>query len=189
MSNTTEKIASEYRRMVKHLQAEASKSGIVREVDTANHKAKVQLTIHDKEQTVETLLNATPGSDLGVFIYPKVDSDVVVCDIDGDGIYTIIQYGKVDKVAVKIGSTEELVITSGNIVMNGGDNGGLVKVGALVDKLNRLEDKVNSIITKYDAHTHTDPASGITGVPSMLVASSITPNTSVEDLKNDHVKH
>jgi hypothetical protein len=194
MNITEEKIAGEYKKMIRHLEREMSKSGVVRSVDTGAQKAQVQLTMHDKDQTVDVLLNATPDNDMGIIIYPKVDSDVVVCDIDGDGIYTIIQYGKIDKLVVKIGSTTELEVTDGNIVMNGGSYGGLVKVSELVDKIKSIENLLNSLINKFNAHTHPYlPGPGPTPSPTSVTATpetgSISPVTAIADIENQHVKH
>ena len=61
---------------------------------------------------------------------------------------------------------------------------GLVKVTELVTKLNNLENKVNSLLTAYNAHTHA--SSGAPPVPT--VTGSLTPTTQ-NDLENPLVKH
>jgi hypothetical protein len=154
----------------------------------------VQLTIHDHDETVHVVLNATPDSDMGINIYPAVDSDVVVCDVDGDGIYTIIQYGKIDKVIIKTGDDPaELEITAGTVVMNGGENGGLVKVQALVDKINAIEDLLKNLVTKYNGHTHSYAPGPGAPVPTLVTTSletgTIAVNTSIDDIQNEDVKH
>lgn len=76
-----------------------------------------------------------------------------------------------------------------SIALRGDQYDGIVKVGDLVDKLNALENKVNSIITAYNAHTHiVVSAPGISNVTSSLVTGTLTPTVQAE-LENENVKH
>lgn len=61
---------------------------------------------------------------------------------------------------------------------------GLVKVSDLVTKLNNLEDKVNSLLTAYNTHTHA--SAGAPPVPT--VTGTLTPTTQNE-IENPLVKH
>ena len=64
------------------------------------------------------------------------------------------------------------------IVINKGDNGGLVKVIELTDKINTIEDKVNDLIDSYSKHKHEVPvASPSTPVISLPIniPSSLIP--------------
>lgn len=70
---------------------------------------------------------------------------------------------------------------------NDGGFGGLVKVETLTDKLNNIENKVNSIINSFNAHTH--PVSGsATTVPAALIVGTLTPTNKAE-IENDKVIH
>ncbi len=194
MNTTEHKIAEEYKKMAKHLQHAAGRSGIVRAVNEPAQTAEVQLTTYDKDSRVEVLLNATPTNDMGIIIYPEVDSDVIVCDVDGKGTYTIVRYGKIKRVQIRLGSGEpELQVTEGAIVMNGGTNDGLVKVNELVGKINAIENLLNSLVIKYNAHTHLYAPGPGTPTPTAATVSlesgTIAPVTNANDLKNDHVKH
>lgn len=77
---------------------------------------------------------------------------------------------------------------TGKITMNQGTDGGLVKVRDLVTKLNALENKVNAIISSYNAHVHPDPVSGSTGTPTVPITGTLTP-TQVVDIENPNVTH
>lgn len=75
------------------------------------------------------------------------------------------------------------------IYLAGDDNGGLVKVKDLVSKLNAIENKVNTIITTFNAHTHVASSFGApTTPPPSPVVGTITP-TQVTDLENKKVLH
>lgn len=52
------------------------------------------------------------------------------------------------------------------IIINHGENEGLVKVIQLTERLNAIEDKINSHLSHYKTHVHIDPVSGYTGVPT-----------------------
>lgn len=75
------------------------------------------------------------------------------------------------------------------IYLAGEDNGGLVKVQDLVSKLNNLENKVNTIITTFNAHTHVASSFGApTTPPPSPVVGTLTP-TQVSELENKTVLH
>ena len=77
------------------------------------------------------------------------------------------------------------------IYLNGDNEGGLVKVQDLVDRLNDIKNVVNDLITKFNSHTHpylnvTTPA--FTSPTAMQEAGSV-PNTTVSQLENTKIKH
>lgn len=167
-------------------------SGKVQEVQEADGTCSVLLSIDD-DPTEGVLLTSVSGVAEGVVILPKADSQVWVAEIDGPGKWGIVKYGEIEKVTVKMGGTPELVVTEGEIVMNGGDLGGLVKVQSLVSKLNRLENALNGLITKFNSHTHVYAPGPLPPVPTAppipLETTVIAPVTAVSDLENDKVKH
>jgi hypothetical protein len=83
------------------------------------------------------------------------------------------------------------------IIINQGDNAGLVDVIPLTEKLNNIETKVNAHLDHYKKHIHIDPISGYTGVltPPMGSPDMVTPvpiplvetqQTEIEDTKVLH---
>jgi hypothetical protein len=110
----------------------------------------------------------------GLLLVPKVGSVVVVSFINNQDTGFISMCSEVDE-----------------IHLNGENYKGLVKIEELVDKLNALENKVNTIISTFNAHTHPYVDSGspaVTSVTATLVAGTLTP-TQVADLENDTVLH
>lgn len=108
----------------------------------------------------------------GFYIIPKVDSVVVVTMTNGFTGY-VAMFSEVQE-----------------IQLNGDNYDGLVQIQKVVQKLNNLENKVNTHITTYNAHTHAGVTSGVssTAIPSAIVAGTLTPTTQA-DLENTTVKH
>lgn len=78
------------------------------------------------------------------------------------------------------------------ISWKGGNFNGLVKVTELTKKLNNMEKLLNSLITKFDAHTHvtTCGAGAGTAAPTPnQETGSIAPITKQSDLENTKIKH
>ena len=116
----------------------------------------------------------------GIIPSPAIDSIVIVSFLDDSNGF-ISLFSEIDSIGLR-----------------GDEFGGLVKIEELVQKINRLENKVNSLITKFNAHTHITTATvglappvGSIGVisPPATQEVAITPNTLVSDLENDKVTH
>lgn len=110
----------------------------------------------------------------GVLLIPKVDSEVKVLFSK----YTtpfIVQYSEIEK----------MFLSSDLVQFNDGNLGGLVKVIDLTTKLNNLENKVNSIISTFNSHTHSNGNMGApTGSPLSPISGTLTP-TQRADIEND----
>lgn len=109
----------------------------------------------------------------GFFIKPKVNSVVVVTMINGFTGY-VAMFSEVDE-----------------IQLNGDNYDGLPQIQVMVDKYNNLENKVNTIISTFNAHTHpyVNVATPATTSPSATpVVGTLTPTTQIE-LENTTVKH
>lgn len=83
------------------------------------------------------------------------------------------------------------------ISINGGKNGGLVKVKELTDELNEFKKTFNDFMKRYDNHVHIDPLSSYTGVPTPVngTPDMVTPrpidigNTDQDIIENDKILH
>jgi len=80
--------------------------------------------------------------------------------------------------------------TSSQFIIDGGSNGGLVKISDLVDKLNTLEQDINDLKTAFSTWA---PASGDGGAALKLAAAtwygSQLDLTTINDLENDKIIH
>lgn len=104
--------------------------------------------------------------DNGFLLIPEVDSIVVVSFLSDSSAYV------------------SLVSKVSEVHLNGKNFDGLVKVNDLVEKLNNLENKVNTIISTYNAHTHVASSFGTpTTTPVAQVTGTLTP-TIKQDLEN-----
>lgn len=102
--------------------------------------------------------------DDGILIIPVVGSNVNIIRSDYTSPY-VSQYSGVDK-----------------IIMRGGDLGGLVKVISTAQRLNLIEEKLNSLLTAYNAHVHT----GNNTPTASIVTGSLT-LTKREDIENVNI--
>lgn len=96
---------------------------------------------------------------------------------------------KLISIETKKGLTFELDDEKGVIRLNGDKNDGLVKIGPLVNRLNAIENKINSHLILYNAHTHVDFLTVSTGPPIILDPKPIAPITTKTILENTKVKH
>jgi hypothetical protein len=114
-------------------------------------------------------LQAAVGS--GILIVPSIGSMVAVVAQAKQDLY-VIQFSDIDQ-----------------IIMFGGKNNGMVKVDDLVTRLNKIEDKVNEIITNFNSHTHISAAPGsptATGLPQ--ITSGRLTDTVRSDIENPKIK-
>jgi len=98
-------------------------------------------------------------SDETIELIPSVGSLAMVVWNDNKNAYTLMVSGVSD------------------VIVNGGLNGGLIKVTELTAKLNALVTTVNALITAYNAHVHgvqVDPPP-VPPVPSSPPAAPATP--------------
>jgi hypothetical protein len=108
---------------------------------------------------------------------------IVLTGGENDASVTIDENG----IALEIADTV-ITITDGEIKMNDGAMGGLVKVIELTQKLNNLENKVNTLITSFNAHVHSGVTTGpgSSGPTPTQVTGTLTP-TQRADIENDKI--
>ncbi len=150
----------------------------VEEVDEKKRTCRVKVNEGVSFEDVR-LYGLTDDGLKGFCLIPKRDSMVLVSRIDNGNELYVTMFSEVDKVLGTIGDKTELSldeetfrymskgdtddkkvtleITDGKvtvdadeIVFNGGENGGLVKI-------KELTDKINGFIKKFNGHTHTIP--------------------------------
>jgi hypothetical protein len=167
--------------------------GIVLSVDKSKNTSDVEL-LADGSQLFDVKLkpieNAN-GSKQGIVIYPELKSYVIVGIIDNDpGNTIIVESTLIESVLIHvskdfkllINNKGELLIDAKKTIFNGGKNKGLVKIEKLVDKINRLENKMDSIITNLQKPV-------AIGVPVDIVTLPIVTQTEVKELENSTVQH
>ena len=133
--------------------------------------AKVKSVESDTTCTVEldgltvsdVRLRAVVNSETSkILVTPKTGSYVLVADLSGDlSQLAVVGYSEVEKIEVD---------ANDEIVFNGGENHGLVKIKELTDRLNNLVDAFNQ-------HTHTGEFEGTIGEAAATGSISTIPTT------------
>lgn len=116
----------------------------------------------------------------GFIIEPEVGSTVIV-GLTIRSTPFVMMFSEVKNV---------YLTASQKITFNTGNFGGLIKVEQLVSKLNALENKVNSLIGKFNSHTHTGvtTGAGTSGTTATQELGTLS-NTARADIENDKIIH
>lgn len=148
----------------------------VKSVDEANGVAQVYLFEEDKTFPVPLSLYGT--EEYGMVHVPTEGSAALITFIDGDiNRPVFVGISEIDKWAFKRNETaitfttdpDEVNVTVGNskvritpdlIEMNEGSLDGLVIVGKLTDRLNRLQQQIEAIQSAIASHSHLVATSG-----------------------------
>ncbi len=135
----------------------------------------------------------------GIVFVPKKGSKVLVERLGGSNELYVSLYSSLTKIKSDIGEfslsiTEEGIdLESKKITINGGDNGGLIKIEELTDKINALVDKFNNHTHMLDIGTvnvtgsqsaQSNPAS--ISVPAIMSKAT---KLSKSDYENKDIKH
>lgn len=134
-------------------------------------------TISGKTTAELITVSLMAESDDGLLLVPAVGSTVLVA-YNKELLPFIIMYSELDEAYFWVNNV---------LTLKDGQHGGLVMVTPLTQKLNALENKVNQLLTAYNAHTHAESGS-TTGPPGTLVPGTLTP-TQQTDIENPNVTH
>ena len=152
-------------------------------------------TVRSGSEYKNIKLNANINDDKGIYIFPKKDSYVLVTMTDKVQGF-VSMYSDIEKVTLKIDDTVEIEAVGdvklkcdGNIEVNGGDNKGMVKVKDLTDKINAIEDKVNSLLSTLKSVSVVLAPAGT--FPFAPIFSAITPlvKTQQKEIENTKITH
>lgn len=113
------------------------------------------------------------GNKKGHVLFPVIGSIVLVAKKER---------GNTDAYVAMLSEVDVIQIDANQIVFNGGENGGLINIEALVSKINRVEGKLDSVINTLKA-----PAA--LGVPIDPVTLPIIVQTVRQDLEDTKVTH
>jgi len=144
---------------------------------------------------------AIDEKEAGLIVVPVIGSTVLLGLIGNDTETAfIVKYTSIERLLITTQSGFKLDLSDEGIIMNQGKHDGLPILGAVVNKLNRLEQKhntlvqnFNALIMAYNAHVHsgvtTGPgSSGPTPAQESPSTAQVTPQTQKSDLENKDVK-
>jgi len=132
-------------------------------------------------------------SDKGVAIVPKKNSVVIVSFISKNHAF-VTATNEIEKILIDIplidGVVDDIKIKDTKIVLNDGNNDGIVKVIELTDKLNAIERDINSLKSIFQSWIPTpqDGGSALKSASASWYAQTIT-ETQKTDIENDKIKH
>lgn len=140
---------------------------------------------HDDVRLRSVIRNATTK----IVVTPAINSAVLIGKIEDGNEYVVVAVDEVAKVQVVLSASISLVIDANGITMNGGQLDGLVKLGALLTKLNALEDDVNSLKNVFKLWTPvpSDGGAALKGAAATWTNMAIT-KTVKADLENTKIK-
>ena len=179
---------------------------IVDKVD--NDRRTVDCTpLNDEAPLLGINLQACQGGKHGgVLLVPRKGSHVVVALYDTSGRGCVILTEEIERILVEINDTivditskgvikfkvKDTIIelTSSGITINGGDNHGMVKVKALTERLNAIEDDINSLKNVFSSWIpgSSDGGAALKAAVATWISNQLS-KTSQKDLENDKVKH
>lgn len=127
--------------------------------------------------------------DDGLLYIPTVGSTVLVL-LSKFAQPCVVLFSSIDKITHTVGNSQ-LTVIDGTIQLNDGSLGGLTKIGVLTEKLNNLENLLNGLIAKYNAHTHVLALSTGTGsaAPTTTTETKILVPTQQTEIENTAVMH
>lgn len=127
-----------------------------------------------------------------ITIVPKKDSFVlcgVIENTKADAV--LLTCSEVEKILWKVGN-KTLEFNGDGVVMNGGNNGGMVIADMVTGRLNKIEKKLNDLVQVFNSWTpvSNDGGAALKGSPSMVawVATQLT-ETEASQIENPDVKH
>lgn len=122
------------------------------------------------------------GADGKLLLIPKTDSMVLLADMSGGELR--------DLAVVGFTNVEKIEATCEQITLNGGDNGGLVNIKDLTDKLNNLEKDINKLKQVFTLWTPVPQDGGSSlkaGITSWAAQQLV--QTQVSDIEDDKITH
>lgn len=141
--------------------------------------------IADRIVINDVRLNASAdGNADNILIKPKVGSMVLMADLSGGELRSlvVISFSALESMTVKF---------EGEVVINGGENEGLVKVVELAEKLNAIEKDINTLKdvfkTKWTPLVY-DGGAALKTAASGWFGEALA-ITSKEDIENPKIKH
>ncbi|MCF0184088.1 MAG: hypothetical protein HUK01_07120 [Bacteroidaceae bacterium] len=184
MSNIKELI----RQLAQHGTSQSVFVGKVTAVDRQARTCDVE-PIDEDAPVPAVNLQANQESGLGVVMTPRVGSYVVVAMLGGYASGVVVLTEDIERLDVKIGQ-KTVAVSEDGIVMNGGDMGGMVKIQELTQKLNNLENDINTL---KDAMTGwvpvpQDGGAALKSAVSAWSGGRLTPSQR-GDYEDENVKH
>jgi hypothetical protein len=180
-------------RLIKEVNPYSSINGTVKAVDLNDFTCDVEPVDGGAIYNNVRLKCTINGMEDGIIMIPDVGSSVIISNIKNDpDNYYVNRFEKVVKYALKLVGGGSIVFdSSGNITLNGGLLGGIVKINELKQELLRLETNINAIKTAAGVAIAVYSGAldgGVSASAYNSSVSSLAPQNLI-NLENQKVKH
>lgn len=169
--------------------AETMPTAIICTVDAVDKEARtVDCTPIDEQAPIPGVnLQANQEGTTGWLAVPKVGSYVVVM-MTSEATGVVVATDDVESVELNIGETT-MKIADGEITLNGGSLGGLVKIEELTNRLNLIERDINKLKSAMSSApvVAQDGGASFKGGMAQWYGTSLT-ETKRSDMENDKIK-
>jgi hypothetical protein len=182
MEDKIREFADNLKRMSKNSKSSSIVWAVVKSVDWTE-KTMVATGISDSLDYNDVIL----GID-SVYIKPEKGCKCIIGNLENqDAAWFIIYAEVIEEVNVK---AKKVTIESDEVIINNGNNAGLVKNSTLVQKLNQLESKHNAL-ADYIGSLPIPVSGAVSGppVPAAVLGFKILTQTNQNELQNTKVKH
>lgn len=161
--------------------------GTVTSVNETDKTCNVDITLGDACQSVSDVsLNASSND--GFTQFPAVESDILIALMPDNSAY-MVACEDITKAVCYIDTDNKFEFDSSGFIWNDGNNGGLVKVIELTQKVNNLETLVNNLLVTLKATTIPLAPSGTYPFAPLYAAyNTLTPTTQTE-IEDTKIKH
>lgn len=164
--------------------AYAPDSSVIAQVDSVNEdECTCVLVDNDGQEFFDVRLQPVTGKNKYFLQIPKKKSFVLAVRIEGSDDWMIVACEEVEKVQLIVGSSE-VIITENDILLNGGELGGLIKISELTAKLNDL-------VNTFNTHTHPVVTTGTAAAQTGTAAATqnVAQRFNQSDFEDTTVKH
>ena len=146
-------------------------------------------TVSDEDIDIPGVRLQVVDSAVGLLAVPAVGSYVAVLKLDMPGELLVIATSVIDSLAVSIGSSL-IEVKDGEIKINGGTLGGIVKIADVVSQLNALEQDLNTLKTVFASWVPVaqDGGASLKIASEQWAAATLQPTT-VQQLEDTTFKH
>ena len=173
--------------------------------DPDEQTCSVLLNVSDEDSPTDgVLLSTVTYNSNGMILTPKLNSTVIVGEVDGPGKWAVIKCSDLDQLVVIVGEYSlflyensmgfdgpggNFALSHDRIQMNGGTLGGLVKLTDLVGRLNLIENDLNAIKNAFASWVvaPNDGGGALKAIAAAWAGNAITPTVN-GDIENTAVK-
>ncbi len=163
--------------------------GTVTNIDNAESEATISVNIGESIVIDDVRLRSVISDNKGFTIIPKVNSQVLLLRLTNSDDFFVVASSEVEKVIFK-GTNTGIELNNDYIIFNNNALSGFIPdITKLVNKINALETKVNSIIDKLKLVVIPLAPSGTYPLSTDFGSMTNLTSTTINDIKDPKIKN